>query len=108
MKRFAALSVFGLALAVAFPVLADGPAPSDKAGLKGYVAAYEADQKTVMLVRRCDPKGLAHDYVECGKNLRADADKEICKRKGKGDHVWWYRIGDAKQSAWLKQSEKCK
>lgn len=106
MKRLAALVVFGLVAAVTVPAAADGPAPNDKAGHKGYVAAYEPDQKTVFLVRRCDPKGLSWDYVECGKALRADADKEICKRKGKGDQTWYYRIGDS--STFLKQSEKCK
>jgi hypothetical protein len=104
MRRFSASVVFAAVSILAVPVLADSVAAPEHAGKKGYVSAYDADMSTVLSVQACDPKGLAHDYPECGKTLRARMKTDVCK-KGAGKQTWYYQIGDGKK---MKHTVTCK
>jgi hypothetical protein len=105
MNRVSASIVFGLAMIIAVPVLADSSSSLSNAGRKGYVSAYDADQKTVIDVQQCDAKGGSYDYVECGKSLRSRVDGDVCKKKGKGKQIWYYQVSES--SAKSKQTVKC-
>jgi hypothetical protein len=106
MHRMSAAVVIGsLALCFTAPVLADSKAAKSHAGEKGYVSAYDADEKTVLDVQSCDWKKNAHDYVECGKSLRERVKRELCTNKGKGSHTWFYQVSDGKKS---KNTTSCK
>ncbi|MBL9028486.1 MAG: hypothetical protein JNL21_40215 [Myxococcales bacterium] len=98
------LFVTALTLA-AFPAFGDSRAEAKHAGQKGYVAAYAADQSTVLDVQACDAKGAGHDYVECGKHLRERVKSEICQKNGKGKQVWYYQVSDGSKS---KHTTNCK
>lgn len=65
------------------------------AGEKGYVAAYEADKTTIVDVDKCPVKNRVADYVACGAPFRDKIKSMMCSQKGKGKHVWYYRVGDS-------------
>lgn len=78
---------------------------TSNAGKKGYATAYDADQKTVLDVQKCDVKDSSHDYVSCGKTLRDRVDKLVCKNKGTGKQTWYYQVSDSTTKS--TQTVKC-
>jgi hypothetical protein len=105
MHRSSAFVLFAAVSFTSLTVLADSKADPKFAGKKGYVTAYDSDQTTVLDVQSCDMKGNAHDYPECGKALRERVKSDICVKKGKGKHEWYYQVSDNSKS---KHSTTCK
>jgi hypothetical protein len=103
--RSTAFVLFAAVALTSVTALADSKADPKFAGQKGYVTAYDADQTTVLDVQSCDMKGNAHDYPECGKALRERVKSDLCVKKGKGKHEWYYQVSDNSKS---KNSATCK
>lgn len=83
-------SVFAALVLFAATASAD---TSPQAGTRGTVTGYQADGKTVVLVRACAKQRLGFAYAVCGPVLRADVKKAMCER-GKGTYPWKYQVGD--------------
>ena len=88
-------ALVALGLAVGFTAFAANVSADGWAGGKGMVAAMELDG-TKILERSCPAKGLSHDYVSCGKELRDTIKERLCAAKGKGTHKYLYRVSDNK------------
>lgn len=67
-----------------------------RAGTKGTVTAYEADGRSVIETKPCfrTTRYGGYDYVRCGKRLRDEVKRELCRKLGGGTHTWFYQIGD--------------
>ena len=95
MTRIVHRAFVALGFAVGFSAFAANVSADGWAGGKGMVAAMELDG-TKILESSCPVKGLSHDYVTCGKDLRDRVKERLCAQKGKGTHKYLYRVSDSK------------